>query len=81
MMYELQQKGTTVILSEKQADVFVRKTAGARWDGWKIIIHKTDPVAEYRKQGKRIPGTNVWGFETQVDINQNGQWVIPSRRR
>jgi hypothetical protein len=67
-------------LSIKQAEAFVRKTNGARWDNYTIVIHRPNPAAEYSKAGRFDKKAGVWGYETRVDLDDKGIWNIPKRR-
>lgn len=70
-----------IALSYDKADGFVQKLkkkgVDVRWDGWKMVFFREDKRALRNPQGRQYKGR--WGFETVVDVNEAGKWLVDYR--
>lgn len=70
-----------IALTIEKVDGFVaklqRKGTEVRWDGWDMVFFKADRRASRSPKGRRVNG--VWGFETRVSANTEGNWLINYR--
>jgi hypothetical protein len=66
-------------LNYNDAQQFVESTRFAEWDGWDIVIFKPSKTAYTNTRGVRK--YSQWGFETRIECNSEGQWLINESRR
>ncbi len=66
-------------LNYDDAQKFVESKRFAEWDGWDILIFKKNPRAYTNPQGIRKNGE--WGFQTRIQCNSEGYWLINESRR
>jgi hypothetical protein len=68
-----------MLLSLTSANAYVKKEDNVEWDGWTIVIHKTDEAAEFHKRGRFDRHTQTWGYQRRVNPNHKGMYSIPLR--
>jgi hypothetical protein len=70
----------STVLNSNTVDKFVRiqnaKGNDVRWEGWQLVFFKRNPRGFSSKYGAF---RNGWGMETRVDVNEAGEWKVPSR--
>lgn len=67
----------TTALSYKDMHNFVNKFPNAYWIGWKAYIFTPSASAETSKKGLRFG--DKWGFQQEIEINDDGEWLVPTR--
>lgn len=67
-------------LTLKDAEGFItkhrRKGIDVRWDGWTMVFHTPDPRGYVHRNGVYSRITNQWGFETRVNANTKGNFMV-----
>lgn len=66
-------------LNYQDAQQYVESTRFAEWDGWDILVFKKNPRAYTDPRGIRKNGE--WGFQTRIECNSEGLWLVNESRR
>jgi hypothetical protein len=64
-----------VNLGYDAAHAYVNKTPGAFWDGWEVVIWKSNPRAYKRTDGMFRNGR--WGTARRFSVTTSGKWRLP----
>ncbi len=65
-------------LNHDEAQEYVESTKFAEWDGWDILLFKPNKRAYTDSRGVRK--YDKWGYETRIECNSEGYWLVESRR-
>jgi len=69
-----------ISLTLNNVDGFVRKQqrkgVNVRSEGWTIVFFRPERRAERSVHGRYDRATGKWGFETRVDANSKGNWLV-----
>lgn len=70
-----------IALAYDDVDGFVTKQQhkgiDVRWDGWAMVFFQTHKAARRSANGHIRNG--VYGFETRVSPNNQGNWIVDSK--
>lgn len=67
----------TTALNYNDMHKFVNKFPNAYWIGWTAYIFTPSASAETSRKGIRFDGK--WGFQQELEINDTGEWLVPTR--
>ena len=69
-----------ISLTVDNVDGFVRKQqrkgVNVRTEGYTIVFFRPERRAERSVNGRFDRVTSKWGFETRIDVNSKGNWLV-----
>lgn len=69
-----------ISLTLEEANTFVDnavdKGIDVRWEGWTMVFHQPLLRAMWSRDGRFSRRTRQWGYETQVEPNADGIYLV-----